>query len=1609
MAPSTFASAAAGSNSTANATRNDSTGEWSVHPPLCPPRDICPPTAPPIPAAAVSALSVAGNRAADVPRARRANGATQTFRRPSHATTLSNAASTNASSPGVYVPPHRNGTAAAEIRYPKDSLLSLFRQVPLDSTDGLDGLYAGGWEPQSLNGMSGGAWGRSHEHGKENPPGPDVCWDREGTMQPLALTDMTEEEKEHFISSVNSPLKLPNQNANKDNVVKDGLGRKTSVSHANGPGNYGLSSPTTNRPGTRRRDTAEAYPFPSAGSPATSRFSQESNAAVPPPALLRRRTDYKEPGAGPGSGPEERDKDKAQGDVGNPPFGLKRSATGPFSAGLSGPSSPWSAGPQSAGFSPMGSFGNFSLATNTGQASTPTEKRPGLAALRGESRFKGLMNKDSSEDMQKTLRERASMNSLGKVPENDPGRQTPSWMESRANRPMSNDTDPYVDDTMRSGSAALGGGQDSPPRRQMPGFGTPQRQDSRDEGGFSAFGMTTDNTGFSSFLQSRDAFHHTPQHQGIHGNEPMSPTDTNPYQSPQHEKHESEEIDTDGSDIHNATLPGLGGYMNDPAAASGMASFGGIGNIGRVSSAYEAAASDRSQTSSVGPNRPFPSLGGLGGLPGLGGSSAWTPSQAAVGTPSRERFNPPFGDNAFGSVGEMHSPSLAGLGPNSLYGGGFGAGLAGTGSIGRGSKLGSLFPTAMQEQMRSSEQNRFGGGDDGSAEGDRQPGSFARNAFGSSAGPHRETDSPFRGGRGVFDELLANSLRNADGNPMEGLGQFASTSTAAAQTPTLATTQQGPLGHVSQAILGQPQTVSSSASNQPPAAQQRTMVMPDRMRWVYRDPSGKAQGPWTGLEMHDWFKAGFFSPELLVKKEEDPEYEPLAQLIRRIGNSREPFLVPQIGIPHGPPSTQPGNAWANAGLTAGAQPPFPNSFPSFGTTLTAEQQNALERRKQEEQYLMARQKEHLAQQQVLVKQMQLGMHPHQLNHHSSAHSLHSQPSFGSIASPGGYQPSPTQASMPGMAGFFDNSFRPGPAAGLSPIGAGVEGLGSSREDLPAMLERMNLGRAGQVPFGAAPGSFGSPQQDGTHAQQVANMLNDRTRLQHEQNDHDAQIKDDEGQMAQQSADRLQQFRDLRDEFDREASAAAAETAADVADQQEHQHSPREYEREEPSTPAQSAAQTAKETETPPKPSEPLSLTEQVKAASAKQTPVPQSPWAKVDTTMPMPFPPPQSGSPLPAPAAQRRQNLADALHQETRSRSQTPSVDTPSASIAPWAKETVEAPKGPSLKEIQEAEAKQREEAEAAAQAARAEQQRRELLALAEQAQPQPSLPSSATWASNASPVNAPGTPSAWSKATAVKAPASTGPVKKTLQQIQKEEEARKQKAAAAAAASAASAASAAATTASLSQAVGGGKRYADLASKQTPVATNAPGGAWTTVGASGKIKTPAPAPAPASPAGNRTASVGSVSAAKPKPAAPTRPPAQAAPMVGAPDATAEFKKWAANELRNDLIKGTDADEFVSNMLSFPSELDIVTEAVHSVSQTIDSRHFAQEFIRRRKLADKGIIENSGTSSPGPANGSGGWSEVAKKGSGTNAAQGGAAKEDLAFKVVAAKKKGSRK
>lgn len=113
------------------------------------------------------------------------------------------------------------------------------------------------------------------------------------------------------------------------------------------------------------------------------------------------------------------------------------------------------------------------------------------------------------------------------------------------------------------------------------------------------------------------------------------------------------------------------------------------------------------------------------------------------------------------------------------------------------------------------------------------------------------------------------------------------------------------------------------------------------------------------------------------------------------------------------------------------------------------------------------------------------------------------------------------------------------------------------------------------------------------------------------------------------------------------------------------------------------------------------------------------------------------------------------------------------------------------------------------------------------------------------------------------------------------------------------------------------------------------------------------------------------------------------------------------------MLTRSPAEQFVSDLIFFPAEAELITEAVHGSSSTIDSRHFAEEFIRRKKLADKGLVDTSTPPKSGsPANAAGGsaggWSEVAKKGP----AKPETPKDDAAngnFRVVAPKKKGGKK
>jgi len=1264
---------------------------------------------------------------------------------------------------------------------------------------------------------------------------------------------------------------------------------------------FSTSSPSSNRPGTRRRETGDSAANSMSPTTSGSRFFRdESNTSTPPPSLLRRKTDFRDSTS---NTKVDDNKDKegsgrdSATDLASPFSALRRSTTNTSTGGFGGVSSPWPSASHNASFSPMGTFGSFSLGP-TGSQTGSTEKKPGFGSLRGESRFKGLLSKESSEDIGASVKEKPSQSSLERLPENegDVQRSQSVWDQPIKTRPTRSETNPFGEEPH---SAILGTSQ------------------GMDQGGFSAFGMTSGVPALRDLMQG----HEHPQSQTpsrLHGREPTSPTNTNPYQSPQGDKGDVDDVETDGSDIQNAHLPNLANALRDDPSITPISS------IRRTGSGLDISAGDRSQTSSAGPTRSFSGLGGLGGFSGLGGTGGW-PTSSAVGTPTRERaaFTSGFGDPIFGSMADLQSPSLSTLGGSGFFGPH--GGLSGTGSIGRASKLGSLFPPAMQEQMQGDQGTQDSAGGDG---GNRQSGENTSPSVigaGSPGKANSQANSQSKDGeqsssKNVFSaldglDIGSQLIRGEDSLHADKTSQMNPPASSAASQqvpvstvgsiPTTASSSEGPQ---SGQIFNQ--SSSNSASNSLPTPQQRTMVMPDRMRWIYRDPQGNIQGPWTGLEMHEWFKAGFFTADLLVKRLEDPEFEPLGQLVRRIGNSREPFLVPQIGIPHGPdPSPGP---WGSS-QSGTVQPPLANSFPSFGTTLTAEQQNALERRKQEEQYLMARQKEHLAQQQAYMKQLQLqggphGMHPHPLQHHSSAHSLHSQPSYGNMASPAGYQPSPMQGPIQppqAIPGFFDASMRQNTLPTYGPQMLGTNFMNTQNE-LPALFDRLNVSRPDPYPFNA-PTSFGVRQHDDLlHAQQVAQMLQDRARLQQEQEQWDKTHGDSIFEQ-QAREERLRQFHALRAQ-DEELGARTGDglpthlpSAPAQPSSEEPAASPQKDESSSEKQQPQEG-QAAPESNEQPAPS----LSQQVQKAAAaqkqqqqqqqqpqqqqQQQQKQQTDAVKADNGMPQPFPPPPSASPLPAPAAQRsRQNVAESLAATSRSQNQTP-VETPTTSIAPWAKEPTEVPKGPSLKEIQEAEARsaaQREEMAAAARRAQllAEQER---LSQQQQQAQTPALPSTANWASASSPANQNSTGSVWNKTAAGKnqAGAAAAPAKKTLAQIQKEEEARKQRMAAAAAAAQQAAANPAASSA--------GKRYADLASKAA--AQPASSGAWTTVGAGGK-----PKPPPAAPAGPRSTSANAPvapAAAKSKPAAaPRTTTVNTTPAPNPNRATEELAKWAKMSL----------------------------------------------------------------------------------------------------------------
>ncbi|XP_024129558.1 GRB10-interacting GYF protein 2 isoform X2 [Oryzias melastigma] len=59
------------------------------------------------------------------------------------------------------------------------------------------------------------------------------------------------------------------------------------------------------------------------------------------------------------------------------------------------------------------------------------------------------------------------------------------------------------------------------------------------------------------------------------------------------------------------------------------------------------------------------------------------------------------------------------------------------------------------------------------------------------------------------------------------------------------------------------------------------------LKWLYKDPQGEIQGPFSNQEMSEWFQAGYFTMSLLVKRGCDEVFQPLGEIMKIWG--RIPF------------------------------------------------------------------------------------------------------------------------------------------------------------------------------------------------------------------------------------------------------------------------------------------------------------------------------------------------------------------------------------------------------------------------------------------------------------------------------------------------------------------------------------------------------------------------------------------------------------------------------------------------------------------------------------------------------------------------------------------------
>lgn len=84
----------------------------------------------------------------------------------------------------------------------------------------------------------------------------------------------------------------------------------------------------------------------------------------------------------------------------------------------------------------------------------------------------------------------------------------------------------------------------------------------------------------------------------------------------------------------------------------------------------------------------------------------------------------------------------------------------------------------------------------------------------------------------------------------------------------------------------------------------------DEQQWLYRDPSGQVQGPFAATLMQSWYEGKYFTDDLMIRPEQQPDFRPLAEFAHKANNNPALFLSPppnfdQRDQPEVPSHTQP--------------------------------------------------------------------------------------------------------------------------------------------------------------------------------------------------------------------------------------------------------------------------------------------------------------------------------------------------------------------------------------------------------------------------------------------------------------------------------------------------------------------------------------------------------------------------------------------------------------------------------------------------------------------------------------------------------------------------------